>query len=410
MADQLLKDLFKAYFDARRNKRNTCNALEFEINYERKIFDLYYDLKNNNYELSRSIAFIVNNPVKREVIAASFRDRVIHHLIFNYINPVFEPSFINDSYSCRKGKGTSYGIKRLQHFIRSCSDNYQKNCYILKLDLSGYFMSINRNILYKIIEDKLMKKNIKYNFDVFLVLDLIKKTIFNNCIGNCLIKGDLKDWSSLPINKSLFCAKKDCGLPIGNLTSQLFSNIYLSNFDYFVKRNLRFKHYGRYVDDFIIVDKDKEKLKKAILDINKYLKENLYLKLHPKKIYLQNFSHGVDFLGAVIRPYKFFCRNRLKHNIYKSIIQTNKVLSREISRKGLKMILATANSYLGSLSKYQSFNLRQIIFNKRLSITFKKIFKHKRGYKKVNLIYLLFSAIFLTLRRFYLIINMVYSY
>lgn len=410
MADQLLKDLFKAYFDARRNKRNTFNALEFEINYERKIFDLYYDLKNNKYELSRSIAFIVNHPVKREVIAASFRDRIIHHLIFNYINPVFEASFINDSYSCRKGKGTSYGIKRLQHFIRSCSDNYQKNCYILKLDLSGYFMSINRNILYKIIEDKLMKKNIKYNFDVFLVLDLIKKTIFNNCIGNCLVKGDLKDWSSLPINKSLFCAKKDCGLPIGNLTSQLFSNIYLSNFDNFVKRNLRFKYYGRYVDDFIIVDKDKEKLKKAILDIDKYLKENLYLKLHPKKIYLQNFSHGVDFLGAVIGPYKFFCRNRLKHNIYKSITQTNKMLTKNISEKGLKMILATANSYLGSLSKYQSFNLRQIIFNERLSFVFKKTFGHKKACKKVDLINLWLSGSFLTLRRFCLIINMVYSY
>jgi len=102
MADQLLKDLFKAYFDARKNKRNTCNALEFEIDYERKIFDLYYDLKNNTYKLSRSIAFIVNHPVKREVIASSFRDRVIHHLIFNYINPVFEPKFINDSYNLRQ--------------------------------------------------------------------------------------------------------------------------------------------------------------------------------------------------------------------------------------------------------------------------------------------------------------------
>ena len=410
MADQLLKDLFKAYFDARRNKRNTCNALESEINYERKIFELYHDLKNNNYKIGRSIAFIVNHPVKREVIASSFRDRVIHHLIFNYINPVFEKDFINDSYSCRKGKGTSYGIKRVQHFIRSCSDNYQKDCYILKLDLAGYFMSINRNVLYKIIEDKLMKKNIKYNFDALLVLDLIKKTIFNNCIGNCLIKGSLKDWSSLPINKSLFCAKKDCGLPIGNLTSQLFSNIYLSNFDYFVKRNLRFKYYGRYVDDFIIIDKDKEKLKKAILDMRVYLKLNLALKIHPKKIYLQHFFHGADFLGAVIRPYKFFCRNRLKHNIYKSITQTNKILTRKISSKGLKMILATANSYLGSLSKYQSFNLRQIIFNKRLSVDFKKNFQHKKPYKKVNLSNLTPSSLFLTLRRFCLIINILYEY
>ena len=152
--DQLLIDLFLAYFSARKNKRNTLSALEFELNYEKEIFKLYQELKSGNYEISKSSAFIIFDPVQREIIASSFCDRVIHHLIFNYINSIFEPTFIYDSYSCRKNKGTHFGIKRVSKFIKSCSNNYQNNCYVLKLDLSGYFMNINHNILYKKIEKK----------------------------------------------------------------------------------------------------------------------------------------------------------------------------------------------------------------------------------------------------------------
>src|SRR3989344_410607 len=130
---KLLYDLFQAYYDARKNKRRTINALSFEIDYETKLFELYEEIKNEKYEISPSICFICFKPVKREIFAADFRDRIIHHLIYNYINPYFERLFLNDIYSCRAGKGTSYGIKRLDHFNRSCSENYKKDCYILKL-------------------------------------------------------------------------------------------------------------------------------------------------------------------------------------------------------------------------------------------------------------------------------------
>ncbi|PIQ68451.1 MAG: hypothetical protein COV91_04040 [Candidatus Taylorbacteria bacterium CG11_big_fil_rev_8_21_14_0_20_46_11] len=150
-----IEDLFRAYYDARKNKRGAVSALAFEVDYEKNLFELYDEIIKSRYKPGESICFISNYPVKREIFAALFRDRIVHHLIYNYISPIFECRFINDSYSCRIGKGVSYGIKRLDHFIRSGSKNYKKDCYILKLDIKGYFMSINRNILFNKIKTAL---------------------------------------------------------------------------------------------------------------------------------------------------------------------------------------------------------------------------------------------------------------
>ena len=289
----LLEDLFKSYFDARKNKRNTINALAFEKNFEENIFRLWEELLSGNYKPSSSICFIVNRPVKREIFAASFHDRVIHHLIYNYTSPILEKAFINDSFSCRKGKGTHYGIKRIDHFIRSCSMNYSKDCYILKLDIKGYFMSINRKILFQKVKANLLSKYRKLDFDVELLLNLIERTIFNDPTKNCTVKGKRADWQDLPKDKSLFTSRKNCGLPIGNLTSQLFGNVYLNDFDHFVKRDLKIKYYGRYVDDFILIHNDRKYLKSLIKNIREYLQKELKLVLHPHKIYLQHYSKGV---------------------------------------------------------------------------------------------------------------------
>jgi hypothetical protein len=315
MTNFLLEDLFQAYFDARKNKRNTINALEFELNLEENLFQLYLDIINRKYELKPSICFINEYPVKREIFAADFRDRVVHHLIYNYIYEIFDNSFIYDSYSCRKGKGTLLGIKRLDHFIRSCSENYKKDCYILKLDISGYFMNIDKNILWEKIEKVLLRKKDKIKgIDFKLLLELIEKMIFSDPTKNYKIKGKKENWVGLPKNKSLFFSKKNCGLPIGNLTSQLFSNIYLNDFDHFVKYKLGCKYYGRYVDDFFIVSRDKEFLKKNIKKIRQYIFEKLKLDIHPNKIYLQHFSKGVDFLGSYLKPYRIYIKNKSSKN------------------------------------------------------------------------------------------------
>lgn len=376
MPDQLLTDLFSAYYDARRHKRSTLNALEFEINYEQNLIELWQELKSGNYQIGRSVAFIVSDPVRREIIASPFRDRVIHHLVFNYINPIFEPLFINDSYSCREKRGTSYGINRIAHFIRSSSSNYQQDCYILKLDLSGYFMSINHQRLYAKIYDCLDGYRDKINFDLELVLALLRKIIFHDYTANCVIQGGQSGWQGLPKNKSLFYASTGFGLPIGNLTSQLFSNIYLNDFDHYIKRQLKFRYYGRYVDDIIIVHQNKGRLKTAINEIRDYLIVSLDLKLHPKKIYLQSTNHGVDFLGALIKPYRSYTRSRAKNNFYQSIIGINQELQNNtpIAKDRLAKMRASVNSYLGLMNQYNTYYLRRKLLTLKLSPNFWKFF------------------------------------
>jgi hypothetical protein len=349
--DKLLVDLFVAYYDARKNKRSKHSVLEYELNYESNLIKLRDSLLDGSYKISKSICFISNYPVKREIFAASFEDRIIHHLIFNYINPIFDNLFINDSYSCRKNKGTSYGIQRLNKFIRSASYNYTKDTYILKLDIKGYFMSINKHILFKQIKKTLTRYKEKLQCSFEWVLNLIQLVLFHNPIKNVVFKSPKSEWGNLPKDKSLFYAKQNTGLPIGNLTSQLFGNIYLDSLDKYIKYELGFKYYGRYVDDFFIIDDDKNTLKNSIEKIQKFLLQNLNLILHPKKIYLQYFKNGVAFLGVFVKPYRIYPNKRIKGNFYKTKTQ----------QKDFALFFMQINSYLGLMNKFNSYKLRKKI-------------------------------------------------
>lgn len=302
----LLTDLFTAYYCARKNKRNTASQVRFERNLSDNLINLYEEIASGRYKVGRSMCFIIKDPVLREVFAASFRDRIVHHLLYNWLMPIFEPTFIYDSYSCREGKGTLFGIERMEHHIRSCSDNYTKDCYVMKLDIEGYFMNINRQVLFDIIVRRLKdyESTQDVRFDINLAIDLLYQVIFNDPVKGCYRKGHKSDWNRLPKSKSLFYSPEGCGLPIGNLTSQLFSNIYLSSFDHYVKRVLRFKHYGRYVDDFYIVGNSKKSLLEAIPKIKDFLSAKLYLRLHPRKVYIAPIHKGVRFLGSVVKPYQ----------------------------------------------------------------------------------------------------------
>lgn len=213
-----LADLFEAYADCRTNKRNTMNALSFELDYEQELIDLWEKINAGIYAPGRSIAFIVDQPVKREIFAADFRDRVVHHLLINKLNPLFERTFIYDSYACRKGRGTHFGIGRIDRFMRQCSQNYTKDCYVLKLDIQGFFMAIDKRILWAKLRDLIT--NQYQHPDKNKVLGLCYKILSNNPTKNCFIKGSRHDWHDLSKDKSLFNSAPGCGLPIGNLTSQ----------------------------------------------------------------------------------------------------------------------------------------------------------------------------------------------
>ena len=360
-----IEELFEAYYSCRKKKRNTHNALAFELDYEQNLIQLQKEINSKNYTPLSSAAFIVNQPVKREVFAADFSDRVIHHWLINKINPLFEQIFIEDSYACRTQKGTHLGIRRVDEFIKQCSNEYKRDCYILKLDIKGFFMHINKNLLYERISIFIEKQY--HAKDKDLVLDITRRIIYNDPTKNVIIKCSKNSWNSLPKDKSLFHAKENCGLPIGNLTSQVFANFYMNSFDQFIK-SIGIQYYGRYVDDFIIVHTDKEYLKELIPHIADFLSEDLNLTLHPKKIYLQHYTKGVSFLGVIIKPHRIYIQNRIKGNFCKAINRQNEIVRKAKTQdKDCAYFLSVMNSYLGIMKHYKTYKLRKRILFKHLS-------------------------------------------
>jgi len=361
----LAEEFFEAYYSCRKNKRNTHNALQYEVHLEKALFSLIDDVYNGVYTPGRSIAFIVNKPVKREIFAADFRDRIVHHWLINKLNPFFEKLFIPDSYACREGKGTHFGIRRVNQFIKECSENYTKECFVLKLDIQGFFMHIHRGVLVK-----LLKHYVYANYthsDINLVLELLEKIIFNSPTERCTMKGSKNDWKGLPKNKSLFHSPKNCGLPIGNLTSQVFANFYMHQFDEFVKKELGIKYYGRYVDDFVLIHSDKEFLRTLTPTLSKFLFSTLQLTLHPNKIYLQHYSKGVKFLGAIIKPNRIYIANRTKGNLYQALMRFNEQIKvQAISEVELTTYVSTVNSYLGIMKHFRTYRLRSSMLRRRI--------------------------------------------
>jgi retron-type reverse transcriptase len=362
------EELLEAYFRCRKNKRRTHNALAFELDYEANLVTLWNEINDGTYRPGKSIAFIVNKPVKREIFAADFRDRIVHHLIISKLNPLFESAFIYDSYACRTGKGTLFGIRRLERFIRSASFKHTQDAYILKLDIRGFFMHINVEILYaKLIE---FIHQLYEGPDKELLISLTNVVLFNNPSQNCVIKGARSGWDGLPHDKSLFNSPINCGLPIGNLSSQVFANFYLNGFDHFIKKDCGIKFYGRYVDDFVLVHQDGEYLRSLIPVIRSYLHQELGLVLHPKKIYLQKCDKGVAYLGAVIKPGRIYMGKRIKANFYDAIKKHN--LRLEKLGEGKPDVLtrqsfqSSMNSYLGIMGHHNTYRLRKSMVSKNV--------------------------------------------
>ncbi len=363
----LLRDLFVAYKDARKHKRGRKYQLEFEFNLEENLVLLRDELIMGRYKPRSSACFIIHEPKMREIFAADFRDRIVHHLFYNYTHVLFERTFIFDSYSCIKGRGTHLGIERLRHHIRSVSAGYSKPCYILKLDIKGYFMNIDRMRLLSICRNTFCrmkrrmsnKPGLMWNeiLDFDFVDYLLETIICSDPVENCIVQGSSVEWNKLPYDKSLFTAEKGCGLPIGNLSSQLFSNVYLNLFDQFVKRVLGCKHYGRYVDDAYIVSDSCERLKSMIPKIDGFLKENLGLSLHPDKVRIYDAYQGIAFLGAYLKPFRSYVSSATLRRI-----KLNMRMYRFFS---VKRLASALNSSLGVMSHYDSFCLRRVLLGKQ---------------------------------------------
>ncbi len=364
--EQLRFDLEKAYLDARRHKRNRPYQRCFEAMASSNLDDLCLELWTRTYTPRPATCFIITDPKKREVFAAEFRDRIVHHLYYNYVHEMLERTFIQDSYSCIKGRGTHYGISRLERHIRQESQNYTQPCWVLKLDIRGYFMHIDRQRLLRITLSELERMSThrisKHSserwhdrVDMDFVAYLSREIILLNPIDNCRVLGRPDDWADLPHDKSLFHSVSGQGLPIGNLTSQLFSNVYLNVFDQYMKRQLRCRHYGRYVDDAYVVSADREYLHRLVVSVRNFLSECLGLTLHEGKLRLCSVRQGVEFLGAYLKPRRRYVSNATLRRMKPKI-------------RGLELVvndgqlLSTLNSLLGVLGHYCTLRLQRSLF------------------------------------------------
>jgi retron-type reverse transcriptase len=299
---------------------------------------LVSQLKNRSYRPTQSIAFIVQKPKIREIFAADFCDRVVHHLLYNYLAPIFEKIFIYDSWACRKGKGTHGAMIRLQDFTNSINrETKSESNYYLQMDIKSFFTSIDKQLLYELIAKKVKNEEILW---------LTKVIIFHDCAHDITpkIQSQQSLFDKLPLGKSLFTAKEGKGLPIGNLTSQFFANVYLNELDQFVKHKLKAKYYLRYVDDFIILAKDKACLELYKEEIMDFVDKKLGLTVHPDKVFIRPIRDGLDFVGYVIRHDYVLVRKRVVGSWRRSMNQPNK----ELRQKAFNSYIAHAiwaNSY-----------------------------------------------------------------
>lgn len=319
------ENLFSAWEEFKKDKQQKLDVQRFEFDLERNLFQLQRDLKDKTYIHGPYEGFYICDPKVRHIHKAIVRDRVLHHAICKVLNPIFEPTFIPTSFSCRVGYGTHRGVAVLEDMVRKVSRNNTSPCYILKCDIKKFFDTVDHGILLSILS-----KRIKDEETMWLLEEIIE---------------------SFPK-----------GLPIGNLTSQIFANIYMNEFDQFVKHTLKAKYYVRYTDDFAIVSDNEYTLRGGgLTSIEKFLKERLKLTLHPKKVFIRKLHQGIDFLGYVIFPKHRLVRRETKCRIFAKLQQ--RVREYHEGRITELTLEQSLQSYLGVLSHANAYGLSQDLRN-----------------------------------------------
>lgn len=322
--------LVQAYFDCRRTKRNTASALAFEERLERNLVDLYDELVTGEYRPGRSVCFVVTRPKPREIWAAEFRDRIVHHLLYNHVGPRIERKFIADSCACIPGRGTLYAAKRLEGKIRSATQNWMKPGHYLKCDLANFFVSIDKRVLRWQLANLITEP---------WWWDLTDLVLMHDPRSDYEVRGPRHLLRQVPSHKRLTNQPSHLGLPIGNLSSQFFANIYLNDLDQFVKHRLHVRHYIRYVDDFVLLHRDPDTLNWWHDRIEAFL-PRLGAQLNPRKTVIQPIARGVDFVGHVIKPWRRTIRRRTMQDAIKRVTAAPEDELRD-----------TANSYFGLLGQ-----------------------------------------------------------
>jgi len=334
------ENLLLAAKKAQKGKRFKNNVARFNLNLEKELFKIQKDLIDKTYIPGAYKEFIIYEPVKRLISAAPYRDRVVHHALCNIIEPLFEKSFIYDSYANRKEKGTHRAIERFNRYM-------QKYRYVLKCDIKKYFPSIDHELLYDILKGKIADRDV-----LWLIWTIIKNSNPQEMVCNYFDGDDL--FTPYERNK---------GLPIGNLTSQFFGNVYLNSFDHFIKDNLGCKAYLRYVDDFAVFGNNKEQLWEIKKQMDEYL-QKLRLKLHSKKTRVFPVKNGCEFLGFYIYQY---IRKVKKANVrsFERRLKAMEIAFRK-HKISLDEIGKSVQGWIAHVRYANSYKLRKRIFEKHL--------------------------------------------
>lgn len=363
-------ELRKAYEDCIQKKRLTTNANNFEIDDNVKLENLYIELNSMKYTIGKSIVFLlfedIRHPCKayREVFAADFKDRIVHHLLINRLLPTIEEYLIDDNYACRKGKGTLYGVLRCQEKLKIASCNGTiKELYILKGDFHNCFNTFDKRKIYKLFE-KFVINNFPNDKNMIFNLWLLKM-IISHCPqkeGNYIRKQNKKYWSFINPQKSLFNLDDDHGIAVGNLTSQVFANFFLSLFDNYIKYVLKYEYYGRYVDDFYLIHYSKDKLLNDYKLLCQFAEDVLEMKINTNKLYIQHYSKGVRFIGYMIYWNRMYLKTKTIQKFVKAVHQIERIIlerfsgNMNISVITAKRIMSTWNSYIGMFTHTNSYN------------------------------------------------------
>lgn len=321
-----LKNIFTAWSEFQIGKKNREDVAKFSLNAEKYIFNLAQILTKEEYRHNRYEFFKVSDPKPRDIHKATVLDRVLHHAIVRILSPVFDKIFIFDSYSSRKEKGSHKAIQRFIKFAWKLSRNNTKTVWILKCDIKKYFDSVNHEILIDIINKQIPEEK-------------LQKVLTN------IIKS--------------FAKKPGRGIPLGNLTSQLFSNIYLNELDQFLKRKIPVRYYIRYADDFVIMDTRREYLEKMTREIENFLNVSLDLQLNKNKVSIHRWHNGVDFLGYVIFPYFIILRAKTRKRMIRNIkIAKEKYQTKQIDQQKFEAIIS---SYFAILKHCRSEGIKNEI-------------------------------------------------
>ena len=333
------ENLHNAFLKARRGKNDVAEVFRFTYNLEDELLKLQDELKNQTFKTGKYRHFIIFEPKERKISALPFRDRIIHHAVCNIIEPIFEKRFIYDSYACRKGKGTHASANRIQKFIRKAGNKY----YVLKCDVSKYFLSVNHEILKKILREKIADKKLLQLLDSIIDSTDSEKSNFSNC------------------QEPKIQSSQQKGIPIGNLTSQLFANIYLNKLDEYIKYELKIKYYVRYMDDFVILHESKQYLHEVKENIKTFF-ASMKLTLHPKKANIFPIELGIDFLG-----YRIFNAHRLvrKSTVKRFLKNTKTKLKRYDSGViDFDKLMESFNSWEAYMSHGNSHALKNSLYQR----------------------------------------------